>query len=91
MNEWKKDIYNPIEDGDMQLFANWKRGKTEIEVTRYYDEDNGKYDEDYSVFEQLEYDDKSGWKGTELGTFPTLQEALDYAQEVVDTYEDKNA
>ena len=79
---WNKFEQDPKKDGNMQLFLLYKKGKLEYEVTRYYDDDKGKYDNYYSVFRQIESDDGDSWDGQEMGTFKTLKEAKDFAKEL---------
>ena len=76
--------YEVVNDGGMQLFANYIQGKTEVEVVRYYNDDEEKYDDYYTIMIQIKQDEDS-WDGEELGTKDTLKEAMEFAKEQAST------
>lgn len=86
---WTHEMMTPDSDGGTQCFGYWKRDKTEIEILRFYDDDNEKYDDDYAIFEQIEYQ-KGSWDGNELAVCDTLQEAIDTAITIVKSYEEED-
>jgi len=76
----------PDNDGGIQEFVNYQKGKLNVEVVRYYDDDKDKYDDFYSVFRQVEYEE-GAWDGDEMGTFKTLKEAKQFAKELVKEFD----
>jgi len=86
---WTHTTYKPLENGDMQLFENWVKGNFEIEIVRNYDEELSKYEDEYLVNSQIEVND-GNWNGEELGAFLSLQEAFNFAENIINNDENIN-
>jgi len=72
----------PDEEG---WFISWKNGKDEVEIIRYYDDDNAKWG-GFEVWYQEEKSDKERgkwWDGEHLATFDNQEKAIVFAKKYI--------
>jgi len=70
---------NPNMEG---WFMSWKKGKDEVEIIRYYDDDNDKCG-GFEVWYQEERIDGDSWEGDHLATFKSEEKAKKFAEKYI--------
>jgi len=83
LKDWKKSKSNAsIKSTYEGWFISWRKGRKEVEIIRFYDEDKHKWD-GFEVWEQIRNASGDSWDGTHLATFKTEAEAVSYAKRYI--------